>query len=302
MSRYVSVDYVRYAAHEFLEAYESNCGDMPTGVLFNKFMTLLNIKLKESLGADIRLPHCWYRWGDEVVRHELPYIRWNHEDPSKTTVEYCGSIPRYEQKNDVMRFIDLYAREFIDRYTGSEGAEMAIDELYAHAPFEFQRRYRKLRENLKISRRSNYISNHTEMVRTLFEDAMDVFPEKPFKDACIQKTEFESVFRAAMESGQSQHILYDISESFWFYFCYHLRLNRDCHDNVRRETIRVWKDVIPGETVNYERIMQNYAYELTHGDTDDPVMLRLIEERESRLSEVDDLLEYMRCEGDEVRR
>ncbi|MFO8051471.1 MAG: hypothetical protein R6V01_07215 [Thermoplasmatota archaeon] len=42
----------------------------PTGVYFNKVMSILHHRSKSKY--DLRLPHCWYRWGDEVVRRCLP--------------------------------------------------------------------------------------------------------------------------------------------------------------------------------------------------------------------------------------
>ena len=61
-------DYVGYACRVFIEGHEGSVGCSPSGVMFNKFMTLLYRDIRRTLGVDIRLPHCWYRWGDEVVR------------------------------------------------------------------------------------------------------------------------------------------------------------------------------------------------------------------------------------------
>lgn len=56
-------DYVAYACRVFIEGHEGSVGCSPSGVMFNKFMTLLYRDVRRTLGVDIRLPHCWYRWG-----------------------------------------------------------------------------------------------------------------------------------------------------------------------------------------------------------------------------------------------
>ena len=57
------LDYIRYACQAFIEGHEGSVGCSPSGVMFNKFMTLLYRDVRRALGVDIRLPHCWYRWG-----------------------------------------------------------------------------------------------------------------------------------------------------------------------------------------------------------------------------------------------
>ena len=56
-------DYARYACQVFIGGHEGSVGCSPTGVMFNKFMTLLYRDIRKTLGVDISLPHCWYRWG-----------------------------------------------------------------------------------------------------------------------------------------------------------------------------------------------------------------------------------------------
>ena len=77
-------DYIRTFSYLFLKKYREKTGTDSSGVLFNKYMTLLNRALLYK-GVDMHLPHCWYRWGDEVVRYCLPFIDWNHDDPKYKT-------------------------------------------------------------------------------------------------------------------------------------------------------------------------------------------------------------------------
>lgn len=147
------IDHIRCASYAFIERYSRTQSHPPSGVLYNKYMTLLNRELMDKLGVDIRLPHCWYRWGDEVVRHDMPYLRWDHGDPRKTYVSYSGECPIQESKDEIVCFSESFADSFIWRYSGDEGVDLAIDEIYSEAPFAFQNDYRRLRENLKIAQK-----------------------------------------------------------------------------------------------------------------------------------------------------
>lgn len=288
-------DYVRYASGLFIKRYESKQGSQPTGVLYNKFMTLLNRELKNKLGENMGLPHCWYRWGDEVVRHDMPYLVWNHDNPRQTLVTFSGQVLDSPSRDDMSTFISSFADSFIARYGGDEGFEMAIDEVYSEAPFEFQNDYRVLRENLKQARSNVPLSNHTDLVRGLYAKAMSAYPMESFESTRIQKEQFRKVFDQALDEGLTADRLQQISETFWFYFCYHLRLHRDCHENVSAETLRIWREALPEAGEVYEEKMQNYAYYLFPYGSDDPVINGLLEDRKERLDELGSIMAEMGC-------
>lgn len=289
MGRTSSQDYVKYASYAYISRYEETESSKPTGVLFNKFMTLLNVHLKDTLGENIKLPHCWYRWGDEVVRYNMPYVVWNQDDPRKTTVSFSGAVPDM-RRDRVTSTIDDYVGKFIRRYSGPEGAEMAIDEVYSNAPFEFQNGYRLLRENLKISKNSFNYTGRIDLVRGLYEDAMRTYPAKSFPKLEPQRIQFEKVFSKALDECLSPDRLEQISETFWFFFCYHLRLHSRCHENVPKETLTVWKSALPDALDEYEEKMQNYAHYLFREGSDDDVIRDMLKERDSRLARIDELM------------
>ncbi len=257
------VDYVKISASIFLHDYEARNGDEATGVLFNKFMTLLHRRFSAE-GFDMKLPHCWYRWGDEVVRYRMPYLEWDHEFAAYTKVSWRGKYPNYGLDDPTVDKISQYSKEFIDRYSGREGAELAIDEVYEEAPFEFQNEYRKLRENLKIYRREgSYVNNYGALVDALFTSAMSKFPQKGFIKIREERMDFEEVFRLALSKGAAPSQLFRQAEDFWFFFCYHLRLNKKCHENVPRSTLDVWAERIPWETELFRRKLQDNAHKFS---------------------------------------
>ena len=294
-------DYVAYACRVFIEGHEGSVGCSPSGVMFNKFMTLLYRDVRRTLGVDIRLPHCWYRWGDEVVRHGMSYLSWNYDSPGVTRVMFTGDVAGFPDDDRVKRYIDSYASRFIHAYSGPEGVEMAVDDVYSEAPFEFQNRFRMLRENLRISKGNLVAVNQTEVVRSLYENAMRVFPHSEFPLLKDRVSEFTAVFEAALDNAVPMVKLQEISEIFWYWFCYHLRLHPRCHENVSGLTLEIWRDSLPYEDRNFDIKMENYAHRVCDGGSDDPVIAEMLVRRNERVRTMRSLLRDMSSgEGDGV--
>lgn len=280
-------DYIRTFSYIYLKKYKEKTGADSTGVLFNKYMTLLNRELLYK-GVDMHLPHCWYRWGDEVVRYCMPFIDWNHDDLFATYVRYSDKSPRFNAKDPNVRYAMDYADSFIRKYVKSYGQEEAIDEVYEGAPFVFQNDFRKLREAIKISRTTIPMKNYHDYIKGLFETAVSSFPPE-FGYLGQRFEEFESTFSLALSENAKPEMLYEISETFWFFFCYHLRLNSRCHENVPPSTLDVWKEVLPAEEEKYRMFVQNQAAENVSGGSKDQIVDRLLQERAQRLKESESL-------------
>ena len=287
------VDYVRIASYIFIRDYRDRFGEGPSGVLYNRYMTLLNRELS-SQGYDMKLPHCWYRWGDEVVRYGMSYLGWNHDDPRLTEVSYRGVVPKDIDDDDPMiHIINDFSKGFIDRYEGPEGVEIAIHEGCSDAPYVFLNEYRKLGESLHISCKNVGFSNFKEHILSIFDNVMSSFP-KELGSLRKQKEEYESVFRMAVECNSSRDDLFELSKCFWFFFCYHLRLDDRCHENVKNSTLDMWRDTITLEDSRYDQIIRTYAF-LLHSDTySDPTIDRMLREREESLSDAEKILSELK--------
>lgn len=86
-------DLIPLASYLAIEACQDRFENPPRGLYFNKVLSLLHRQFQD-LGVDIGLPHCWYRYGDEVVRYEMPSpLVWDHEATDKTTVLWDGDPP-----------------------------------------------------------------------------------------------------------------------------------------------------------------------------------------------------------------
>ncbi len=86
-------DLVRIAAYIFIDTFSRRIGKSVPGPLFNRYMVLLSRK-PAARGTGMRLPHCWYRWGDEALRDAMPYLRWKCGDFRSASVEFIGGVPR----------------------------------------------------------------------------------------------------------------------------------------------------------------------------------------------------------------
>lgn len=284
-----NTDYVEISSFIFLKRFNDVYGHPPSGVLYNKFLTLLNTSLKNEFNFDMKLPHCWYRWGDVVVKQTLPYIGWTHSDLNNTAVSFNGHEPFIEMNNPIIKFIVEYAEDYLNRYGDDrEGVERAVDDVYLQAPLDFQRNYKTLRESLNISRINAPYVNQQEYIRSLFDKAMSSFPDSKFKNIIRQKNDFTAVFKECLDSNVPSNNLFDIAEDFWFFFCYHLRLKYNY--NVGRGIKDAWKSKLMLETSRYNASIQNYAAQFCE-TSDDPTIKRLLDDRAKRLSELDELME-----------
>ena len=278
---------MKLASFLYTKRFREEFGHDVSGVLFNKYLTLLNYESKEKRNIDIGLAHCWYRWGDVVVRQSLPYTRWTHSDLNLTQVSFTGKEPDHAAGDPVFEHITEFTEQFIRRYRDDrEGVESAMDDIYTRAPLDFQRDYKKFRESLKISRENVPYNNVNDYLRGLFTTAMDSFPQG-FRNIRGQKNVFSAVFAYAIDNNVPADDLFDIAEDFWFFFCYHLRVRYN--ENVAPSIIDGWKNSLDLETRRYDASIQNYAYEFCRGSRD-PVIQGLIESRAERLNELDALM------------
>lgn len=257
------------ASFEVIKQHEKTIGSPPTGLYFNKLMLLSYSKLRKGYGIDIKLPHCWYRYGDEVVRYLMPNdVRWNHETPLYTTVSWPGWEPQYDDES--INIVKDVVREFTGKYKDLT-KEQLVDDVYSLAPFDFQRNFRQLRLNIERIMSSNVqVSNFKRAV--LFpslEKTIKSFPGKDFPQDVVERVQnYNLLMHCYLEhSSFSYDIAKEMTEDIWFYFCYYLRIHRNCYENVPRNVVEYWENQLDEQKDKFDRIFSEILIDLdNHGD------------------------------------
>ena len=253
---------LKFAAYYVIKQFRLKTGDDPTGLYFNKAMSIINSKMKED-GYNLRLPHCWYRWGDEVVRYCMPFeLGWSHEDPPFTKVTWEGEVPYGMIDVKVQDRVKTLATELAERYSSEEISEM-VEQVYRNAPFEFQRRYKSVRDSfLSIQRTEFKVENFNKrkLIPQLVE-AIESFPDdKEFDEVKAHLPAFQRLMTYVLTTDDVNYPLAnEISEEFWFWFCYFLRLHPSCHENVGIDALAIWTERLQIESERYARTFGDHV-------------------------------------------
>ncbi len=244
-----------------IEEHRRLTGRHPTGLHFNKVMSLADRELGRH-GIDIRLPHCWYRYGDEVVRQMMPtFVRWNHEDPSYCKISWTGNrVDREHGTSETKAILDI-VRGLVKRFAVPGGTSVAVGEVYAYAPFEFQRRFKRLTPRVERLVRDGRRRTKKEqsVALTYLANACEAFPTAEFPTVAEQLPAFKS---AMTYSLSDRRIPSELAELFWFWFCYHLRLHPRAHENVPEEILEYWASRLGDHDMRFTRLFGDIVLEL----------------------------------------
>ncbi len=237
----------------------------PTGLHFNKVMSLAHRELRRR-GVDIELPHCWYRYGDEVVRQRMPtFVRWNHEEPSYCRISWAGD--RVEKPHGVpdAEVVREVVGGLVNRFAVPGGTSAAVGEVYSYAPFEFQRRFRRLSPRLERLVRNGHGTTRTErsVALTYLTNACEEFPTAEFPAVAGRLPAFRSAMTHAL-SGRKvpPELPAELAELFWFWFCYHLRLHPSAHENVPEDILEYWAARLGDHDARFDRLLGDIVLEL----------------------------------------
>lgn len=250
--------------YRIIEKHERLRGEPPTGVQFNKYLSLLRHELghaSESMG----LPHCWYRWGDEVVRVLMPtQVAWDHTDPPKTKVAWEGDDPELSADDRQFTKMALIIDQLVRQYSPGEELPRMISKVYSYAPFPFQRAYRDLRETYLDIMGSQIPVEKIQgrLVLKALRAALVEFPHAEFPEFGRETDRFRRLMEHLIAADlEGIRLARETSEIFWFGFCYHLRLHPQAHENVPRSTLDYWRDCLPDHMNHYETSLNSIILE-----------------------------------------
>lgn len=252
---YYQNELLNYTSYIAIEKYKRKNGRCPSGLFFNKVMSLANEELKNK-GINIELPHYWYRYGDQVHKAGMPSaIIWNHENPTKTNVDWSSNKP-YTHTDTTYRIINRTIQDLINKYSGKN--KQIIQEVYKNAPYEFQRDILELRGIIFGWR--NALNWDTNSYRTISKEvilnSLDSFPKDDFPNVIDEYTIIKKILIKIMEKNDWDFQLFKyISQEFWFYFCYHLRLKKNASENIPKEVLAYWESQIDFEKLRFRRLI-----------------------------------------------
>ena len=296
-----NTDYVKAASFIFLKKNREMTGNDPTETVFNNYMILLNRALLTE-GIDIGLPHYWFTAGDEVLMSAIPYIHRNCGDVGSTMVTFDGGRPEFDPHDRVISLADRFAEEFIKKYAGTEGQMDVANDIYNYAPFNFQNDFRRLMGALMGPWGNDCIEGPPHDIAGLFNILMESFPSE-FGYLSAHFERFASTFSLALSTNVGQEGLLEVAETFWTFFCHHLRLESLCHHNIPPSTLTSWKEMLPEEEGQYTMFVQNQAAEYCPpGGCIDPVIEGLLRDRDVRLRESDSLFRKVFCRNESKAR
>lgn len=241
------------AVYLAIDECETRFDTLPSGVYFNKILSVLHRRLTD-VGVDIGLPHCWYRYGDEVVRYCLPsQVVWSHEAEDRTTVVWEGESPRVLDTQEGAR-LETEIGQIMDEYP-PDSLDALVDRVYSYAPFEFQRSFRYFKERLDLAQFSDIEPRQVAegILLPNLEKASEDFRSQEFGDLKVKKRACFEVLEQLLTTGSPNlDLALEVAESFWFHYCYYLRLHPRAHENVPVQTRQVWMEKLEAREPSLE--------------------------------------------------
>ncbi|MHB8584864.1 MAG: hypothetical protein ACYDDF_03385 [Thermoplasmatota archaeon] len=241
-------------------------GRPPSGLYFNKVMSLLHRRLKAER-IDLGLPHCWYRYGDEVVRQWMPSaVYWDHESPVSTRVFWIGDAPSSSGSEAARRkVIDAEVKQIGAEYRGQGGVERAVNDVYSYAPFEFQRAFREWRR--ETTEVHNWQAGHGGpagiVLAGKFRTTLAAFPKEEFPECADRSRAILSAVGSLLDARPSElQMAGELAEQFWQFFCYYLRLHPKGHENVASQTLDLWRAELDAQTLKFDTVFAGHLAQI----------------------------------------
>lgn len=221
---------------------------------FNKMIFLLHKNLQKQ-DLDIKLPYYWYLQGslieertfeDEVGNPRQYYTTSDHSTRKMMSVPHT-SIP-----DDSKQIIDREVTTLVQHYRQSPRyfkkgyLDLLLDDVYAKAPYEFQRAFnRKFIPFLntfrtpvqrKVPAALSFSDDDLEKIEGFLDNSLRVFPNDDMERIFETYTEWDDTTRIAIEYDQKR--IFPMSESVWAMFCKNLRVIKN--ENVPSDLIHEW--------------------------------------------------------------
>lgn len=259
----------------------------PSALLFHKLVVLARFRL-EAQGIRVPIPYSWYLFGAQAEDlHSGVRLNWSNSE-RKTEVEWASAPPKVVGDDPGFEPVERVIHELVEQYSSEEAAELAVDEVYSHAPYDFQRRFRDVRMNLRITGRgsSGEAAAHRADLWNLALEAFDVFPVRHFPAVTPYLAPVKEAIRLTTSVGleRNRALSEEVIEGFWSLFCHFLRVDRVGHFDVEKATVEEWVENAESTLAYFSRNFGDIVVSLADVDptvADDATLGSIVSSRRS---------------------
>lgn len=255
---------------------------------FNKMIFLLHQQLLRN-DVDIKLPYYWYLHGslieenqfEEDVGHPRQYYL-----TSDRSSRRMMTVPRTSITEHIQQVIDRHIHILVESYKQPNGrffhdyVDILLDDVYAQAPYEFQRVFNRkfipFLDSFRTPRRRqvpaslSFVDADLERIEILLDDSLKVFPQEDMGQIYDTYLEWDDTVRITIEFDEKQ--VFPLTESFWKFFCQNLRIHKN--ENLSSDLIRHWdsrfnETVLPKYQSDLEKLRRTLLKKWSRGQEED---------------------------------
>lgn len=206
---------------------------------FHKILYFVDKELeREHLSPD--LPIFWYMYG-AVVATSATEATFEDTDDG-TTVRYSVTASDIDAPETAVRRVRKAVNRALDRYYNG-GIEGLTDEMYDEAPYEVQRHYRRLDQQLEATSDEGQMTldggKNEKRTRETLYDFIEAFPEDEYPEFSDDLSIWYRLMSAELDSDDyDPGRAHDLAEDFWRLFCLELACRENnglSRENIARE-------------------------------------------------------------------
>ncbi|MCX6685044.1 MAG: hypothetical protein NTV10_00080 [Methanoregula sp.] len=219
----------------------------------NKVLYLLYLRLKER-NVDIQLPYFWYKFGtlaDEKSYYDaidLPFSRYFKQDGFTRAMSY---VPRSGVDELTKSIIDEEIIKLLKKYQDNDGyfvhdyLQLILDDVYATAPYEFQRTFNrglykyvnqfKTIKRKKIPSKLRLGTDDVQQISQYLSKLLSEFPDD-FTELFDLFLEWEDTMELALKYNHTTSL--KLLDDFWDIFARSLRIKKN--ENIPKYVIDEW--------------------------------------------------------------
>jgi len=260
-----------YASYRVIQRFGSPTSGTVEGLWFNKVMSLLDHEIKKKQAKyreGLKLPHCWYWWGDRVVlrRGHMPdELRLENPeifDGKRSRFRWDGDRPEDPPSRD-RKVVNSLVDSLRNLYPqNGEGLRRIVDDVYSYAPYEFQRLYAAFRTDYRERVDPQVKPLQRTILRADLKKAVAGFPFKEFPELIVEATATGVLAGAllAEDGDAATRLAIQTARAFWEEaFCAVLITTEKGYDYVSDQVVDEWREEAIDRLARFNVEFQRHA-------------------------------------------